>query len=184
MLATELKTGTIYKEDNAPLLVMKYEHSKVARGGGNVKVKTRNLISGRVLDKAYSSNQKVEPADVFRKNAQYLYADNNYVFMDPDSYEQVHVAKETIDPDTARFLKEGETVQVLYFEGNPVSIELPKSMVFEITYTEPGHKGNTVSNVLKDATIDNGSNVKVPTFIKIGDKVKINTGTGEYVSKA
>ena len=103
--------------------------------------------------------------------------------MDPDTYEQVTIPKKVVG-DSAQFLKEGEKVQVLYFERQPVSIELPITLEFEVTYTEPGYKGNTVSNVYKDATLDTGATVKVPTFIKIGDRVKIDTRTGTYVSKA
>jgi elongation factor P len=184
MLATDLKTGTIYKEDNAPQLVLKYEHIKVARGGANVKVKTRNLITDHVLERSYLATEKVESADTITKNTQYLYEDKGYVFMDPETYEQVELNKSAVYKEQAKFLKEGEPVQLLFFEGKPVSLELPRTMIFEVEYTEPGFKGNTVSNVQKDAKLDNGATVKVPTFIKIGDRVKINTSTGEYVSKA
>src|SRR4030042_163996 len=160
MLSTDLKTGTIYKENEAPFLVLKYEHIKSARSGAVVKVKAKNLITGQVLQKSYIGGSKIEDADTVRKNAQYLYKDNGYVFMDPETYEQITISEEVIG-DNAKFLKEGESVQVLYFEDNPVSVDLPLSMVFEITYTEPGFKGNTVSNAYKDATLENGTVVKV-----------------------
>jgi elongation factor P len=183
MLANELKTGTIFKEDNSPYLVMKYEHIKSARGGANVKVKARNLLTGQVLEKSYLASAKVDDADVMRKNAQYLYKEKDYVFMDPDTYEQISIAEDIIG-EPAKFLIEGISVQVLYFEDRPVSVDLPITMVFEITYTEPGFRGNTVSTVYKDATLANGAVVKVPTFAKIGDKIKVDTRSGEYVSKA
>ncbi|NMB70051.1 elongation factor P [candidate division WWE3 bacterium] len=183
MLANELKTGTIFKEDNSPYLVMKYEHIKSARGGANVKVKARNLLTGQVLEKSYLASAKVDDADVMRKNAQYLYKEKDYVFMDPDTYEQIYIAEDIIG-EPARFLIEGINVQVLYFEDRPVSVDLPITMVFEITYTEPGFRGNTVSTVFKDATLANGAIVKVPTFAKIGDKIKVDTRSGEYVSTA
>jgi len=183
MLANELKTGTIFKEDNSPYLVMKYEHIKSARGGANVKVKARNLLTGQVLEKSYLASGKVEDADVQRKNAQYLYKEKDFVFMDPDTYEQISIPEDVIG-EPARFLTEGISVQVLYFEDRPVSVDLPITMVFEITYTEPGFRGNTVSTVYKDATLANGATVKVPTFAKIGDKIKVDTRSGEYVSKA
>lgn len=184
MLATDLKTGTIYKENNAPFLVLKYEHSKSARGGATVKVKVRNLITNQVLPKNYCASDKMIEADVARKNAQYLYKDgSDYIFMDPSSYEQLNISEDTIGSNV-KFLKEGENVQVLYFEDNPVSVDLPITIVFEIKYTEPGYKGNTVTNVYKDATLENDTIIKVPAFIKIGDKVKVNTQVGEYVSKA
>ena len=183
MLATELKTGTIYKEDGFPLKVEKYSHSKVARAGATVKVRARNLITGSVVDRSYTGSAKLEQADTLRKNAQYLYKDTSYVFMDPDTYNQFSISEELLG-DAKFFLSEGEMAQVLYFENDPVSVELPNTMIYEVTYTEPGHKGNTVSQVYKDATLSNGFVAKVPTFIKIGDKVKIDTRTGEYASKA
>jgi elongation factor P len=183
MIATELKTGKIYKEEEQPFLVLKYDHIKSARGGANVKVKVRNLITGAVLEKSYLASGRVEDADVIRKNAHYLYKDKGYVFMDPETYEQVTIPEEVVG-DSARFLSEGDTAQVLYFEGRPVSLDLPNNLVFEVVYTEPGYKGNTVSNVYKDAKLNNEAVVKVPTFIKIGDRIKVDTRTGEYVSKA
>jgi elongation factor P len=166
-----------------PYLVIKYEHIKVGRGSANVKLRIRNIITGQVMDKGCVSTEKFEDADVFRKNAQYLYKDNNYIFMDPDSFEQFNISDQLLG-DSAKFLQEGQNVQVQYFEGSPISIDLPITMVFEITYTEPGYKGNTVTNTFKDATINTGAVVKVPTFIKIGDKVKIDTRDGSYISKA
>jgi elongation factor P len=184
MIATDLKTGTVFKENGFPFVVLKYEHIKSARGGASVKARARNLITGQVLDKSYLGATKVEEADVRRGNAQYLYKEGDtYMFMEPVTFEQIAVQEDVIG-DSARFLKEGEKVQVMYFEEAPVSIELPITLIFEVTYTEPGFKGNTVSNVYKDATLDNGAIVKVPTFIKIGDTVKIDTRTGDYVSKA
>jgi len=184
MLASDLKTGRIYQEKGQPFQVVKYEHIKVARGGATVKIKAKNLITGSVLGKSYLSTAKVEDASVTRGNAQYLYqSGTGYVFMNPKSFDQLTISSKVIG-DASKFLKEGENVQVMYFEGKPVTVDLPKTMVFEVKYTEPGHKGNTVTNTFKDATLENETVVKVPTFIKIGDKVKINTASGEYVSKA
>jgi len=112
-----------------------------------------------------------------------LYKDSGYVFMDPETFEQFSINADLMG-ESVKFLKEGEKVIVQYFEGNPISVDLPISLIFEVTYTEPGFKGNTVSNVLKEATLDNGTVIKVPTFIKIGDKVKIDSRTGGYLAKA
>jgi len=183
MLATDLKTGAIFKLNDQPYIVLKYEHIKVGRGSASVKLKIRNIITGQVVDKGCVSTEKFEDADVSRKNAQYLFKENGYVFMDPDTYEQFTISEDLMG-DQARFLKDGETVQVQYFDGMPISVDLPISMVFEVTYTEPGFRGNTVTNVLKEATINTGAVVKVPPFIKIGDKVKIDTRDGSYTSKA
>ncbi len=184
MIASDLKTGKVFKENNAPFLVVKYEHVKSARGGAAVKVIAKNLISGSVLEKGYKAGDSVEEADVYRKNAQYLYKDSaGYNFMDPQSYDQFSIDESTIESE-GKYLKDGMNVVVVYFEDKPISIELPNSLVFEVAYTEPGFKGNTVSNVYKDAELDNGMKVKVPMFIKIGEKVKIDTRTGDYLSKA
>jgi elongation factor P len=184
MLASDLKTGRIFKDLDIPFQVVKYEHSKTARGGATVRVKAKNLLNGSVLEKSWGSTQKIEEADVTRGNLQYLYKDSSgYTFMNPTTYDQI-VVTEAVVGDAMAFLKEGETVQVLYFEENPISIELPKTMNFEISYTEPGFKGNTVTNTYKDATLSNGTVIKVPTFVKIGDMIKVNTESGEYVSKA
>ena len=183
MIATDLKVGTIFKENNHPWRVEKYAHIKVARSGASVKVKARNVITGEVHDFSYLGGVKVEDALVERKNAQFLYESNGYFFMDPETYDQFEISEKVLG-DQAKFLKDGETVQVLYYEEQPVSVDLPNSIVYTVTYTEPGFKGNTVSNVYKDAELDSKFTAKVPTFISIGDKVKIDTRTGEYISKA
>jgi elongation factor P len=183
MVATDLKTGKIFKEDGYPYQVMRYEFTKTARAGATIKVKARNLVTGAVLEKGYLGSAKVEEADITRKNAQYLYKENGYVFMDPETYDQFTISEDIIG-EQSRFLMDGANVIVMYFEERPISVDLPTTLDFEVTYTEPGYKGNTVSNVLKEATLDNGAIVRVPTFIKIGDRVKIDTRSGDYVSKA
>jgi elongation factor P len=183
MLATDLKTGTIYKEDGQPWEVEKYDHIKTARSGATVKVFVRNLITGETRQKSYLGTTKVEDAFVERKDVQYLYQQNGYVFMDPDTYDQFKIPEKVLG-DKAKYLKEGKTVQVSYFEEKPVSVKFPNSLVYEVTYTVPGHKGNTVSNVYKDAEVDAGFTVKVPSFIEKGSKIKVDTRTGEYISKA
>jgi elongation factor P len=179
---TQLKTGTIFKENNQPLQVLKYTHTKTARGGANVKVKVRNLVDGGVIDKSYVATASVDDAVVERKNMQFLYQNSTFEFMDPKSFEQTSIPASVVG-ENKDFLSPGEHVHVLYFDGKPVSIELPNNMVLEVAYTEPGFKGNTVTNVFKDAKLSNEITVKVPTFVKIGDKVKIDTRTRRYVAK-
>jgi elongation factor P len=183
MIVTDLKNGIVFKDNDHPFVVVKYQHVKISRGSAQVRIKMKDLITGQVLEKSWQSTAHVEDTYVETKNAQYLYKDIGYVFMDPENYNQFTIDEDVIG-DTAAYLKEGEKVMVKYFEGNPISVELPITMVFEIKYTEPGFKGNTVTNVYKDAELDNGTKVKVPTFIKIGDRVKIDTRSGEYISKA
>jgi elongation factor P len=184
MVVTDLKNGTVFKDGGDPFVVMKYQHIKVSRGSAQVKVKAKNLITGQVLEKSWQSTANVEDAYVETKNAQYLYKDTNgFVFMDPEDFSQFTISKDVVD-ESADFLKEGGNLLVKYFEGEPISVDLPITMVFEVKYTEPGFKGNTVTNVYKDAELENGTKVKVLNFIKIGDKIKIDTRSGEYVSKA
>ena len=183
MIPTDLKTGRIFKDDNQPFRVEKYSFSKVARGGATIKVKARNLLTGQVLEKSYNGNARVEDAQMSKKSVQYLYEDNGFIFMDPVTYDQFTIKKEILG-DTSYFLMPGSEVQVLYFEGSPISVEIANTLVLEVTYTEPGFKGNTVTNTLKDAVLENNLTVKVPTFIKIGDKIKVDTRTSEYISKA
>lgn len=181
--ASELKTGVVFKDGNTPYKVEKYEHSKTARSGATIRLRVRSLLDGSVAEKVYSSVDMVQEADIFRKTLQYLYKDSFYVFMDPSTYDQEELSEEIIG-DNKFYLKEGEKYIIMYFEDAPVSVEVPNSMVFEVEYTEPGFKGNTVTNTLKDAKLTNGLEVKVPTFIKIGDKIKVDTRTGEYMSRA
>lgn len=183
MVVTDLKNGIIFQDNGQPFIVLKYQHIKMSRGSAQVKVRAKNIITGQVLDKSWQSGASVEDASVEHKNAQYLYQDNGFIFMDPTTYNQFTIPSDVIG-DSAKFLKEGEIVQVNYFEDQPFSVNLPISMVFQIKYTEPGFKGNTVTNVYKDAELDNGTKVKVPMFVKIGDKIKVDTRTGEYLSKA
>ncbi len=183
MIVTDLKNGIIFKDNGHPFVVVKYQHVKISRGSAQVRIKMKDLITGQVLEKSWQSTAHVEDTYVETKNAQYLYKDVGYVFMDPENFNQFTIDEDILG-DVSAFLKEGEKVMVKYFEGNPISVDLPITMVFEIKYTEPGFKGNTVTNAYKDAELDNGTKVKVPPFIKIGDKVKIDTRSGEYISKA
>ena len=184
MIVTDAKTGAVFKENGQPYQVVKYEFIKVSRGSAGVKLRVKNLLTGAVVEKGYVSTAKIEPADITHKNAQYLYKEGNgYVFMDPDTYEQVTVGEDILG-DSTKYLLEGCKVQVMYYEGTPVTIDLPINMEYEVTYTEPGYKGNTVNNNYKAATISTGAQVRVPLFIKIGDHIRVDTRTGEYSSKA
>ncbi len=181
---TELRSGTVFKENGDPYIVLKYELIKLARQGAYIKVKAKNLLSGAVIERSWHSNLTVEEADINKRNSQYLYKDGeNLVFMDPKTYEQESIPTKLVG-ESSKFLKEGDTVQVLYYEDLPITVELSMSGVFEVTYTEPGFKGNTVNNALKPATIETGATVKVPTFINIGDKIRVDTRTGEYLERA
>lgn len=148
-----------------------------------MRTKLKNLLTGTIIEKTFAGAEKLEEAELQTKKAQYLYNDSiNYHFMDSANFEQFSLSKNQLQ-DTARFLKEGGEVDILYFQGDPININLPIKMSFEVTYTEPGFKGNTASTVTKPATIETGTQINVPLFIKNGDKIVIDTRTGEYVER-
>lgn len=179
----ELRTGAVFKDDAGLWQVITYEHNKMGRGSGTIKVKAKNLKSGSITEKSFITGARVEEADVEKRKAQYLYRDGeNYNFMDADTYDQFAVSGVVLG-EQAKFLKEGMEVSLILGEGQALGVEIPNNLIYTITETGPGEKGNTVSNVYKEATLDNGLTVKVPMFMKIGDKVKIDTRTGQYVER-
>lgn len=179
----ELRNGTFFKEGKDILLVVTYEHVKTGRGSGNIKLKVRNVRSGAVVEKSFITGARVDEADVEKKKAQFLYRDGDlFNFMDPSSFEQFSISSQVIG-DQAKFLKDGLEVILIVSEGEALGLELPNSLVYEIAETGPGEKGNSVSNVYKEATLDNGLVVKVPMFMKVGEKVKVDTRNGEYVER-
>lgn len=179
----ELRNGAVFKEDDQIYQVLNYEHIKTGRGSGNIKLKVRNLRTGSLTEKSFMTGARVKDADVVKQKAQFLYKDNNeYHFMDPKSFEQFTVP-ETILVDQAKFLQEGLEITLVVSGGEALAVELPMSLIYTITDTGPGIKGNTVSNVYKDAVLDNGLIVKVPLFMSNGEKVKVDTRTGQYVER-
>lgn len=180
---TELRNGAIFLENKQLLQVLTYEHVKMGRGSGTVKLKVKNLKTSSITEKSFITGAKVEEARVEKKKAQYLYADgDNFNFMDPLSFEQFQLPKSVLG-DNAKFLLEGMEVTLLSYEEEAIGIELPSSIVYKISETGPSEKGNTVSNVYKEATIENGMVVKVPMFMRVGEKVKVDTKTGQYIER-
>ncbi len=181
---TDLKVGRNIQIDGQPYVVTWNQFSKTARQGGNMKTKLKNLLTGSTMERTFSGAEKIEPAEVNYKKAQFLYATGEeYEFMDNESYEQMTFSKEQLG-DTAYFLVDGMDVDVQYFNGNPINVQLQPKLTVEIVETEPGVKGNTAGNVTKDAKIASGYVLKVPPFINQGDKVIINSLSGEYVERA
>ncbi len=180
---TELRNGAVFKEGKELLQVLTYEHIKMGRGSGNVKVKVKNLKSGATTEKSFITGARVEEVDVQKQKAQFLYQDGErYNFMDQESFEQFLVPASVLG-DQAKFLKDGLEVNLIVAEGEALGVEIPNSLVYEIAETGPEEKGNTVSNVYKEAKLDNGLVVKVPMFISVGEKVKVDTRTGQYVER-
>ena len=180
---TELRSGTTYEEDGNYFVVLSYSHVKMGRGTATIKVKVRNLKSGSTIDKSYINGARVQDVAVIKKDMQYLYKDDDFVyFMDPQSYEQVSIALRII-PDNI-YLKEGEAFTVSFLEDEPLSVSLPPKMVFKVTETAPGTKGNSATNVFKEAILENGIKTKVPLFISIGESIRVDTRNGAYCEKA
>ena len=177
---TDLKKGTIFEYEGVPFRVLEYGQKVMGRGGSIVNVKIKSLIDGKVLDKTFKGNDSIKSEDVSNGNAQYLYNDGStYFFMDEISFEQYEIQSDIIGNQT-NFLKEGDRVQTQSFNGQVISVELPKNVYLEVTYTEDAVKGDTSSSITKDATLETGAKVKVPAFIKTGDVISVDTATGAY----
>ncbi len=177
---TELKKGVVIELDGKPFKVLEYNQKVVGRGGSIVNVKVKNLIDGRVLAKTFKGQEKIESAEVTNQTVQYLYTDGtDYNFMDPETFEQFQLPTNIVE-DVVEYMKEGDNLTLQLFNGNVINAELPKNVYLEVTYCEEVTKGDTTSSVLKDATLETGLTVKVPSFIKVGDIISVDTTTGEY----
>lgn len=179
----DLRNGTFFKEGKEIFQVLLYAHVKTGRGSGNIKLKVRNVKSGAVVEKSFITGARVDEADVEKKKAQFLYKDgDSFNFMDTVSFEQFSLTAPILG-DQAKYLKDGLEVILIVGEGEALGMELPLSLVYTITETGPLERGNTVSNVYKEAVVDNGLVVKVPMFMKAGKRVKIDTRTGQYLER-
>ena len=180
---TELRAGTTFKDSQGFWEVISYRHTKMGRGSANIRVKVKNLKTGASIEKTFTSGQKVEEAALSKKKGQFLYSGaDRLVFMDPASFEQFDLSR-NLAGGKEKFLKEGEGYDLFVAEDKVLSIEIPKVVTLSVKETGPGIKGNTVSATTKDATLENGLSVKVPLFISSGDKLKIDTRTGEYIER-
>src|SRR3989344_8341107 len=181
---TDLRPGTVFEDKGNFFLVLSYEHSKIARGSGNVKVKVRNLETGATVEKTFNTGAKVADANLTRKKTQYLYRDNQgFHFMDPMSYEQFTVERKLVE-DVAKYLKENVDLTLLAVDDNPVWVEIPKIMEYKIVQTGGSARGNSAGSAQKDAVLENNLVVKVPLFIKSGEGIRVDTRTGQYVERA
>ena len=177
---TDLKKGVVIQLEGQPYRVVEYNQKVVGRGGSIVSVKVKNLVTGALLPKTFKGQDKIEPAEVVNKKVQYLYNDGeDFHFMDPESFEQFQLSKDIID-EAAGYLKEADELNLQFFEGKVLNVELPKNVWLKVVYTENVVKGDTTSSVLKDAQLETGITVKVPAFIKENDVISVDTSTGEY----
>ena len=180
----DIRNGVVLNIDGQLWNVVEFQHVKPGKGGAFVRTKLKSLGSGSVVDKTFRAGEKFERIRTENKNMQYLYdADDEVVFMDEDTYEQLSLPREAVD-DALPFMQPSTSWQVLFVGGEPTGVDLPASVVLEVTDTEPGVKGDTVSNVTKPATLETGAVVQVPLFVNVGDKIKVDPRESRYISRA
>lgn len=180
----DIKNGSVLNLDGQLWSVVEFQHVKPGKGGAFVRTKLKNVLSGKVVDKTFNAGTKVDFETVDRRNMQYLYHDGqDYVFMDPESFDQVTVPAAVVG-DAKDFMLENSTVMVASHDGTALFIELPASAILEITYTEPGLQGDRSTGGTKPATLETGREIQVPLFLEAGTKVKVDTRSGEYISRA
>ena len=177
---TDLKKNTLITLDGQPYKVIEYSQKVMGRGGSIVNVKVKNLITGALLPKTFKGQEKIESADVSGQTVQYLYNDGEkFYFMNPTTFEQYELSADMVG-DAKDFLKEGNEVDIQFFNNTPTNLALPKNVWLEVTYTETAVKGDTSSSITKDATLETGVVVKVPAFIKTGDVISVDTESYAY----
>jgi len=179
----DLKNGLVLNIDGQLWTVVEFQHVKPGKGPAFVRTKLKAVLSGKVVDKTFNAGTKVETATVDKRDMQYLYRDaGDFVFMDSSTYDQIHVPEATVG-DAAHFLLENQDAIVAMHEGLALYVELPTSVVLEITYTEPGLQGDRSTGGTKPATLQTGYEIAVPLFLEQGTKVKVDTRTGDYLGR-
>ena len=179
----QFKNGMHIEVDGQPWRIVEFQHVKPGKGGAFVRTKLKSLAAGAIVDRTFRAGEKFVRVHTEVKNVQYLYDDGSDVhFMDPDSYEQFSVPHEELE-DELMFMQPNATVQVLAVDGKPSSVQLPTTVELTVVDTEPGVKGDTVSNVTKPATLETGGVVNVPLFVNVGDKLKIDPHEKRYISR-
>ena len=181
--AGDFRNGLTVEMDNGIFQIIEFQHVKPGKGAAFVRTKLKNIISGGVVEKSFRPTEKFPQARIDRKDMQYLYSDGDlYNVMDVESYEQIALNSDTIG-DALKFVKENEMVKICSHNGNVFAVEPPLFVELEITETEPGFKGDTATGATKPAVVETGATVYVPLFVELGDKIKIDTRSGEYLSR-
>ena len=182
--AGEFRNGVTFELDGDVVSIVEFQHVKPGKGAAFVRAKIRNVITGSVTERTFNPNDKYQPAFVERKDMQYLYQDDNlYYFMDTETFEQIPIGADVLG-DNFKFVKENMICKVLSYKGNVFGIEPPNFVELQIVDTDPGFKGDTATNATKPATLETGAEIKVPLFIDNGEIIRIDTRTGEYMSRA
>ena len=176
------RRGLRIEINNEPFIIVEFQHVKPGKGGAFVRTKLKNLLNGNVVERTFRSGEKVGKPDIEEKEMQYLYTDGDFHFMDNDTYEQTALTAEIVG-NAKDFLQENSIVTVLFYKGRVVNLELPTFVTLEVTEAEPGLKGDTASSVTKPVTVETGARINVPLFINPGNRLKIDTRTGEYMER-
>ena len=183
LTATEIRRGTIIRMDGVLFSVVEFQHITPGNWRGMVQSKLRNLKTGSIINHRFGSTDKVDDVTLERKKCQYLYKDGGaFVFMDSESFEQFNMIQEILG-DSMGYILPNTDVIVVFYEGSPMGVELPANVVLKVTYTEPGLRGNTVTNVFKPATLETGLETKVPLFIDTGEMIRVDCVSGEFVER-
>ncbi len=182
--AGDFRNGVTFDMDGQVVTIIEFQHVKPGKGAAFVRTKIRNVITGAVVEKTFNPNDKYPTAFIERKDMEYIYNDGElYYFMDSETYEQTPINASVLG-DNFKFVKENMVCKIMSYKGNVFGVEPPTFVQLEVTQTEPGVKGDTATNVTKPAVLETGAEIKVPIFINEGDKIQIDTRTGEYMSRA
>jgi len=182
--AGEFRNGTTFEMDGNVFSIVEFQHVKPGKGSPFVRAKIKNVITGNVVERTFNPNEKFENAFIERKMMQYLYNDGDlYYFMDMETYEQIPINKRVL-ADNFRFVKENMECRVLSYKGKVFGVEPPLFVELEVTQTDPGFRGDTATNVTKPAVLETGAQIRIPLFIDQGEKIRIDTRTGEYLERA
>ena len=181
--AGDFRNGKTFEMDGKVMQVIEFQHVKPGKGAAFVRTKMKNVVTGAVTETSFNPTAKFEEAFVDRKDMEYSYNDGDlYYFMDPESYELVPINKDVLG-DNFKFVKDNMTCKIMSYKGSVFGVEPPNFVELEVTESDPGVKGDTATNVTKPATLETGAEIKVPLFIDVGDKITIDTRTGEYLSR-
>lgn len=179
----ELRKGVTFELDGNLYKVVDYSHNKTGRGNANIKVKARNLITGSNVERTFSSGQSVQDVSLDFANVAYLYREGDaYIFMDNETFEQPAITRESLG-ESADYLKEGMEVKLTFYKGKPIDVELPTSVDLKVVEAEMAIRGDTATGVTKKVTTETGVTVQCPNFVNVGDTIRVDTRTGEYVTR-
>lgn len=179
----QFRNGLKIEIENEPFIIVEFQHVKPGKGGAFVRTRLKSLTTGNVLERTFRSGEKVGKPELEEKEMQYLYSsDNQYHFMDTETYEQMFLTEDQLG-ESKNYLQENVVIQVLFYKGQPIGVETPTFVELNITETDPGLRGDTATGGTKPATLETGAIVQVPLFLNIGDRIKVDTRTGEYIER-